>query len=75
MVADPQVRAREMFVEMEHPVYGPVKMTGTPLKLSETPGRVRQLAPMPGEHNEEIFVGLLGHSREELERWRAEGVV
>jgi crotonobetainyl-CoA:carnitine CoA-transferase CaiB-like acyl-CoA transferase len=75
MVADPQVQAREMFVELPHPIYGPVKTTGTPLKLSETPGRVRWLAPMPGEHNEEVFVGLLGHSRSDLERWRAEGVV
>lgn len=75
MVADPQVQAREMFVELDHPTYGPVKTTGTPLKLSETPGRVRWLAPMPGEHNEEVFVGLLGHSRADLARWQAEGVI
>jgi crotonobetainyl-CoA:carnitine CoA-transferase CaiB-like acyl-CoA transferase len=75
MVADPQVRAREMFVELDHPIYGRVKTTGTPLKMSETPGRVRWLAPMPGEHNEEVFVGMLGHTREELARWRDEGVI
>jgi crotonobetainyl-CoA:carnitine CoA-transferase CaiB-like acyl-CoA transferase len=75
MVADPQVQAREMFVELDHPTYGPVKTTGTPLKLSETPGRVRWLAPMPGEHNEHVFVDLLGHSKEDLARWRADGVV
>jgi crotonobetainyl-CoA:carnitine CoA-transferase CaiB-like acyl-CoA transferase len=75
MVADPQVRAREMFVQRDHPVYGPLTTTGTPLKLSETPGRVRWLAPMPGEHNEDVFVGLLGHSRDDLARWQAEGVI
>jgi crotonobetainyl-CoA:carnitine CoA-transferase CaiB-like acyl-CoA transferase len=75
MVADPQVRAREMFVERDHPIYGPLTTTGTPLKLSETPGRVRWLAPMPGEHNEDVLIGLLGHSRADLERWRAEGVI
>jgi CoA:oxalate CoA-transferase len=75
MVADPQVQAREMFVEMDHPIYGRLKTTGSPLKMSETPGRVRSLAPMPGEHNEEIFCGLLGHSKNDLARWRAEGVV
>jgi CoA:oxalate CoA-transferase len=75
MVADPQIQAREMFVEVEHPIYGPVKITGTPLKLSETPGRVERLAPLPGEHNEEIFVGLLGHSQEDLTRWQEEGVI
>jgi len=75
MVADPQVRAREMFVELDHPIYGPLTTTGTPLKLSETPGQLRWLAPMPGEHNEEVFVGLLGYSRDDLARWRAEGVI
>jgi len=75
MVADPQVRARQMFVELDHPTYGPVKTTGTPLKLSETPGRVRWLAPLPGEHNEEVYMGLLGHSKDDLARWRAEGVI
>ena len=75
MVADPQVQAREMFVELQHSTYGSVKITGTPLKLSETPGRVERLAPLPGEHNEAIFVGLLGHSPDELARWREAGVV
>jgi formyl-CoA transferase len=75
MLADPQVKAREMFVEYDHPTYGPLTVTGTPLKLSETPGRIETLAPLPGEHNEEIFVGLLGHSKEELAAWQAEGVV
>jgi crotonobetainyl-CoA:carnitine CoA-transferase CaiB-like acyl-CoA transferase len=75
MLEDPQVRAREMFVDFDHPTYGPLKVTGTPLKLSETPGRVDRLAPVPGEHNEEIFVGMLGHSKEELATWESEGVV
>jgi crotonobetainyl-CoA:carnitine CoA-transferase CaiB-like acyl-CoA transferase len=75
MVGDPQIQAREMFVELEHPIYGPVKITGTPLKLSETPGRVERLAPLPGEHNEEIYVGLLGHAKEDLVRWQEEGVI
>src|SRR5712692_669640 len=57
MVADPQVQAREMFVELEHPTYGPVKITVTPLKLSETPARVERLAPLPGEHSD--FCGVV----------------
>jgi crotonobetainyl-CoA:carnitine CoA-transferase CaiB-like acyl-CoA transferase len=75
MVADPQVEAREMFVEVDSPGHGPLRVTGTPLKLSETPGRIRWLAPSPGEHNEEVFVGWLGHSRDELARWQADGVI
>jgi crotonobetainyl-CoA:carnitine CoA-transferase CaiB-like acyl-CoA transferase len=75
MVTDPQVQARAMFVELDHATYGPVKITGTPFKLSETPGRVERLAPLPGEHNTDIFVGLLGHSPAELAQWQAEGVI
>src|SRR5580765_320778 len=75
MVADPQVQAREMFVAREHPVYGRLLTTGTPLKLSETPGRIKWLAPNPGDHNKEVFVDLLGHSLDELAQWKAEGVV
>jgi crotonobetainyl-CoA:carnitine CoA-transferase CaiB-like acyl-CoA transferase len=75
MVADRQVQAREMFVEREHALYGPVRITGTPLKLSATPGRVERLAPLPGEHNAEIFSGLLGHAPETLAQWQAEGVI
>jgi CoA:oxalate CoA-transferase len=75
MVVDPQVAAREMFVEREHPVYGPLKLTGSPLKMSETPGRIRWLAPMPGEHNETIYCDLLGHSKDDLARWREAGVI
>jgi formyl-CoA transferase len=75
MIADPQVQAREMFVEYDHPTYGPLTVTGTPLKLSETPGRIETLAPVPGEHNEEIFVGMLGHTKDEVAKWRDEGVI
>ncbi|ETW99405.1 MAG: hypothetical protein ETSY1_15115 [Candidatus Entotheonella factor] len=75
MVTDPQVQARDMFVEREHPIYGAVKITGTPLKLSETPGQIETLAPMPGEHNTAVFVDLLGHDPNELAQWQADGVV
>lgn len=74
-VVDPQVQARNMYVEREHPVYGTVTITGTPLKLSQTPGHIARLAPLPGEHNEAVFVELLGHSSEELARWQNEGVI
>jgi formyl-CoA transferase len=74
-VADPQVQARKMFVEHDDPAYGPLKLTGTPLKLSDTPGRIESLAPAPGQHNDEIFRGFLGHSKEEVAGWVAEGVI
>ena len=75
MVADPQVQAREMFIEHDDPSYGKLRITGTPLKLSETPGRIATLAPLPGQHNEDVFVGMLGHSKDEVAKWETDGVI
>lgn len=52
---DPQLQARNMFIEHEHPVAGTIKMINSPLKLSRTPVDVRQHPPEPGEHNDEII--------------------
>jgi crotonobetainyl-CoA:carnitine CoA-transferase CaiB-like acyl-CoA transferase len=64
---DPQVRARENIVEFPSPLGGMLAMAGIVPKLSATPGRVDSLGPVtPGAHNEEIYCGRLGLSREEL---------
>src|SRR5699024_10757033 len=55
VVQDPQLQARNMFIEAEHPVAGPIKMIGSPLKLSRTPVTVRHHPPEVGEHNDEIL--------------------
>ena len=55
VVNDPQLQARGMFVEQEHPVAGNIKLIGSPLKLSRTPVTMRHYPPEVGEHNEEIF--------------------
>ncbi|MCL6650445.1 MAG: hypothetical protein K6U89_19275 [Chloroflexi bacterium] len=52
-----------------------MKITGTPLKLSETPGRVKHLAPLPGEHNEEILQGRLGYTPEQIAALYREGAI
>jgi CoA:oxalate CoA-transferase len=56
--ADPQVQAQEMVVEIDHPGHGPVRMTGFPIKLSETPARLRRPAPALGEHTEQVLTDL-----------------
>ncbi|MGO8919655.1 MAG: CaiB/BaiF CoA transferase family protein [Stellaceae bacterium] len=56
--ADPQVKAREMVAEIEHPVAGPMRTLGIPVKLSATPGRLRRPAPGLGEHGAEILAEL-----------------
>ena len=55
---DPQVLHRQMVVEIEHPTLGKVKQAGIAIKLSETPGKIRRLSPLFGEHTEEILMGL-----------------
>ncbi|OHV04389.1 CaiB/BaiF CoA transferase family protein [Mycobacterium talmoniae] len=77
VVADPQLRARGMIAEhyderVERTVLGP----GIVPVLSESPGSVRNAGPArPGQHNDEIYAGLLGKTAEQLETLRAEGVL
>jgi crotonobetainyl-CoA:carnitine CoA-transferase CaiB-like acyl-CoA transferase len=52
---DPQVQAREMVVDVEHPTAGPTRAIGLPVKLSATPGRIRRPAPTLGQHTDEIL--------------------
>ena len=52
---DPQTKAREMAVEVEHPKVGTMKTIGVPVKLSETPGSIRKPAPLLGEHTDEVL--------------------
>jgi len=55
MFADPQVRAREMLVELPHPELGTFKTTGLPVKLSRTPGAIERRPPLHGEHTDEVL--------------------
>lgn len=55
IVADPQIAARNMLQELEHPIAGKVKAVGSPLKMSETPGRIKSCAPLLGQHTTEIL--------------------
>ncbi|MBC8223285.1 CoA transferase [Candidatus Bathyarchaeota archaeon] len=63
-VADPHLAARGMFVELEHPLAGTVKVPNFPIKFSETPGEVRSAAPVLGAHSKELLMGVLGMSEE-----------
>ncbi|HEX2452407.1 MAG TPA: CoA transferase [Vicinamibacterales bacterium] len=53
--ADPQVRAREMVVEIEHPTLGRMRALGSPVKMSETPAVANRRAPLLGEHTVEVL--------------------
>jgi crotonobetainyl-CoA:carnitine CoA-transferase CaiB-like acyl-CoA transferase len=74
-VESEQTKAREFFVEVEHPVVGRYGQVRPMHLFSESPGRVRSAAPLVGQHNEEVFVGELGLSRGELISLKAAGVI
>lgn len=57
-LADPQLAARDMVVELEHPRLGPIRALGNPVKLSRTPAIVGRPPPALGEHTEEILTAL-----------------
>jgi crotonobetainyl-CoA:carnitine CoA-transferase CaiB-like acyl-CoA transferase len=53
--ADPQIRAREMVIEVDHPTLGRLQTLGSPVKMSETPPSVARRAPLLGEHTREVL--------------------
>jgi crotonobetainyl-CoA:carnitine CoA-transferase CaiB-like acyl-CoA transferase len=74
MVADPQIQARDMIVEMRHPVHGTVKQFGQPIKLSATPGTMRSAAPHSGEHTDQVL-GELGIRAADIKALRDKKIV
>lgn len=75
VVAHPQVVARGALVECAHPVAGTTRMTGPPVRLSETPGSVRSPAPLLGEHTDQVLRERLGMTDDEIARLRDAGVI
>jgi benzylsuccinate CoA-transferase BbsF subunit len=70
---DPQLRARDFLVDVEHPILGVFGHQSPPYKLSRTPAKVKR-APNLGEHSREVCVETLGLSQEEFERLHTAGV-
>jgi len=64
---DPQVLAREMVVDVEHPTLGTIKALGSPIKMSATPPDVRRRAPLLGEHTTEVL-SEMGFADWEIEK-------
>jgi crotonobetainyl-CoA:carnitine CoA-transferase CaiB-like acyl-CoA transferase len=74
-LAHPQVAARGMVVPLEHPSAGTMRVTGVPVRLSDTPGSVRRPAPRLGEHTRSALADLLRLDAAELERLTKDGVL
>ena len=71
----PQIEHRNMVVEVPHPTAGSVRVVGPPVIMSETPAQVRSHPPLLGEHTDEILLGRIGLSNEEIARLRDEGAI
>ncbi len=71
----PHLKARDYFVDMEHPELGRLKNLGAPFKLPASPGGPVDVAPLLGQHNEEVYGGLLGMTAAECQTLRAQGVI
>ncbi len=71
---DPQVRHRQMAVDLDHPVAGKVTQAGIAVKLSNTPGSIRSFAPALGQNTEEVL-GALGYSAAKIAELREKRVV
>ncbi|MDY6918353.1 MAG: CoA transferase [Chloroflexota bacterium] len=72
---DPHLLSRNMLVEVDQMVSGKVKTIGSPFKLSRTPGDATLPAPFLGQHNQEVYGGLLGYNDEQLAQLVDEGVI
>lgn len=72
--ADEHFRARETFVTVEDPDFGPMRLVNVAARFSRTPGRINHTGPALGAHNREVYEEL-GLTADDLERLAAEGVI
>ncbi|WP_462363426.1 CaiB/BaiF CoA transferase family protein [Pyramidobacter porci] len=69
-------KAREMLVDLPHPVIGPMQVNGNPVKLMGTPVEITRHAPaVPGADNAEVYGGVFGLSNERLRELSEKGVI
>lgn len=75
MLEDPHFQAREAIVATEHPAFGRIRMQNVAPRLSASPSSIRTPAPELGQHNEEIYGGLLGLDAPAREALHVRGVI
>ena len=71
---DPQIKAREMIVELDHPSVGRVKQVGVPFKMDGESLQPRRFSPLNGENTEEVLESL-GYAKDQIDQLRSEGAV
>lgn len=76
VVSDEHIaKAREMFVEVDHPVAGKLKLTGCHIKMSKTQPQIRKPAPILGQHTDEVLKKYLGSTEKELQELKEKGIL
>ncbi len=71
----PQLEARDFYQEVDHPVIGKIKVPFRLWNMTETAARYRRPAPLLGQHNAEVYAGILGYTEEEMTKLRESGVI
>ncbi len=74
MLADPQIAARNMIAEVEHPTIGRARVISSPVKLSATPASIRTAPPVLGQHTAAVL-GELGYDQSQIDGLAAAGVI
>jgi len=72
---DPQVAANKYIMELDHPSFGTVQSLGFPIFMSDSPARLKSLAPCTGQQTATVLHDLLGYSEDEIYQFTTEGVV
>ena len=75
MLADPHFKARNAIVSVPHPDFGELGCRTWRRSLSESPASIRTPSPAVGEHNEDVFLGLIGMPRERYDRLKEQKVI
>jgi crotonobetainyl-CoA:carnitine CoA-transferase CaiB-like acyl-CoA transferase len=72
---DPQLESRNFYQMVDHPVIGTIKVPFRLFNMSETPMEYRMPAPLLGQHNEEVYTGLLNYTKDDLVKLRSQQVI
>jgi crotonobetainyl-CoA:carnitine CoA-transferase CaiB-like acyl-CoA transferase len=74
ILKDEQAIVNDFYTDIEHPIVGKARLLNSPVQFSDTPARVRWVAPQLGEHTEEVLLEY-GYSWEELEKLKEKGAI
>ena len=75
VIEDPHVKARETFIEREHPTAGPLTLLAPWIRMSGTPTAIQEVSPTLGQHTDDVLGGLLGLDAPAIADLRAQNAI